>query len=165
MAKYPEPQVGLVISYACLWSEEAEKGRVEGRKDRPCAIILAIDEPADAAHQRKHVAVVPITHSRPHNPNVAVEIPAGVKKHLGLDSDPSWVILDELNEFVWPGFDLRPIKGDDSRIDYGLLPPKLFDRLIEKFVELREQGNVAQTSRDDASEERPSSVGRMFSSG
>ena len=30
----------------------------------------------------------------------------------------------------WPGFDLRPIKKGDSRVDYGLLPPKLFERLI-----------------------------------
>jgi hypothetical protein len=63
------------------------------------------------------VAVVPITHSQPRDPNAAVEIPLPVKRHLGLDSEHSWVILDELNEFAWPGFDLRPIKGDDSRVD------------------------------------------------
>ena len=38
---------------------------------------------------------------------------------------------DELNEFVWPGFDLHPIKGD-GRIEYGFLPPKFFERLVAK---------------------------------
>lgn len=34
MTEFPEPQVGLVISYSYLWSEEAEHGQIEGRKDR-----------------------------------------------------------------------------------------------------------------------------------
>lgn len=93
--------------------------------------------------------VVPITHSAPRDLNVAIEIPLAVKTHLGLDSERSWVILDELNEFAWPGFDLRPIKGDDGRIDYGFLPPKLFQRLIEKFTELESQGRVGYAPRDE----------------
>jgi hypothetical protein len=43
---------------------------------------------------------------------------------------------------------LRPIKGDDARIDYGFLPPKLFQRLIEKFAELEGQGKIGYASRD-----------------
>jgi hypothetical protein len=148
MAKLPEPRVGLVISYSYLWYEESEKGQVEGHKDRPCAIVLAIDD--EAAGHRKRVAVVPITHSRPRDPRIAVEIPLSVKKHLGLDSERSWVILDELNEFVWPGFDLRPIRGSHGRIDYGFLPPKLFQRLIEKFAELEAEGKVGYAPRDEA---------------
>ncbi|MDZ7644939.1 MAG: hypothetical protein U5K76_12420 [Woeseiaceae bacterium] len=37
---YPEPEVGLVISYSYLWSDEAAAGHVEGRKSRPCAIVM-----------------------------------------------------------------------------------------------------------------------------
>src|SRR5262249_1155106 len=132
-----------------LWFEESQKGQVEGRKDRPCAIILAVDVSDESAAMRKRVAVVPITHSAPRDPNAAVEIPLPVKKHLGLDSERSWVILDEFNEFVWPGFDLRPIKGDDTRIEYGFLPPRFFQRLIEKFTELEGRGEVGQARRDD----------------
>jgi mRNA-degrading endonuclease toxin of MazEF toxin-antitoxin module len=149
MATFPEPQAGLVISYAYLWFEEFEKGQVEGRKDRPCAIILAVDTPDEAAGRRKRVVVVPITHSEPRDPKVAIEIPLAVKKHLGLDSERSWVILDEINEFAWPGFDLRPIKGDDGRIDYGFLPPKFFQLLVEKFTELEGQENVGHAPRDE----------------
>lgn len=149
MARYPEPKAGLVISYAYLWSDESEKGQVEGRKDRPCAIILAVDSHEPGGGNRKRVVVAPITHSPPHDPNAAVEIPLRVKQHLGLDSERSWVVLDEINEFMWPGFDLRPVKGDDSRVEYGLLPPKLFDRLIEKFTELQASENVTHVSRDE----------------
>ena len=93
--------------------------------------------------------VAPITHSPPHDRNVAVEIPRRVKEHLGLDGERSWVILEEVNIFTWPGFDLRPIRRGETRIDYGLLPPKFFDSLIEKFKELRSQGKVAGASRDE----------------
>jgi hypothetical protein len=149
MASFPEPKAGLVISYAYLWSEESESGQVEGRKDRPCAIILAIDDPQPGGGKRRHIAVAPITHSPPRDPNVAIEIPRRVKENLGLDSERSWVVLDEINEFTWPGFDLRPTKRDDSRVDYGFLPPKLFDRLIEKFTELQAGENVTRVSREE----------------
>jgi hypothetical protein len=46
MPGFPEPQPGLVISYAYLWSEEAEQGRIEGRKDRPCAIVVGVETPS-----------------------------------------------------------------------------------------------------------------------
>ena len=149
MAGFPEPEVGLVISYSYLWKEEEEQGLVEGRKDRPCAIVLTIEVPAAESNRRKQVIVAPITHSAPRDPNVAVEIPPRVKEHLGLDGERSWVILDEVNIFTWPGFDLRPIRRGETRIDYGLLPPKFFDRLIEKFKELRSQGKVGGASRDE----------------
>jgi hypothetical protein len=147
MVGYPEPEVGLVVSYSYLWSREAAMGQVEGRKDRPCAIILAIDAAEEG--QPKQIVVAPITHAAPADLNVAVEIPLRVKQHLGLDSERSWVILNEVNVFAWPGFDLRPIKRGDSRVDYGLLPPKLYDVLVGKFKELRLANQVTQTGRDE----------------
>jgi hypothetical protein len=147
MTAFPEPQPGLVISYAYLWSDEAENGLVEGRKDRPCAIVVAIEHPEQA--ERRQVAVVPITHTPPHDPTVGIEIPARVKEHLGLDGERSWIVLDEFNVFTWPGFDLRPIKDRDGRVDYGFLPPKLFASLIERIERLEKDGKVEQTSRDE----------------
>jgi hypothetical protein len=147
MVGYPEPQPGLVISYSFLWSEEAEQGQVEGRKDRPCAIIIALD--GTESNKPKQVAVVPITHSPPGDPGVAIEIPRRLKEHLGLDSERSWVILDEFNVFAWPGYDLRPIRGRDGHVDYGFLPPRFFDQLIERIRLLDEQGAIARTPRDE----------------
>lgn len=148
MPALPEPLVGLVISYAYLWSEESKRGQVEGAKDRPCALIMAL-EPSEAG-QRKEVAVVPITHSMPLDASAAIEMPPRVKEYLGLDSDRSWVILNEVNIFTWPGFDLRPIRKRGGRVDYGVLPPRFVDRLIAKFTELAEEGCVSQACRDEA---------------
>jgi len=75
----PEPERGLVISYSYLWRHESETGQTEGLKDRPCAIVLAIDSKGTDA---KTVTFAPITHTPPSDPAVAVEIPPKVKLHL-----------------------------------------------------------------------------------
>jgi len=116
----PVPQLGLVISYAYLWHHEANAGLDEGRKDRPCVIVLAIEQDEGGSV----VAVLPVTHAPPKNPAHALEIPLAVKRHLGLDDARSWVMLHEGNRFLWPGFDLRPIPGSKNRYAYGFLPPR-----------------------------------------
>jgi hypothetical protein len=143
----PDPEPGLVLSYSYLWRSEAHAGMEEGRKNRPCAIVLVVRREADGASL---VTVAPITHSPPHDPSVAVEIPQAVKRHLRLDSERSWVVLDDLNMFAWPGFDLAPVPGTKDRYDYGLLPPAFYRKLIEKFFELRRQKPTAPTPRDEA---------------
>lgn len=95
------------------------------------------------------VAVVPITHSPPSDPQSAIEIPPRVAKYLGLDGDRSWVVLDETNVFTWPGYDLRQIPGEDGRYDYGFLPPRFFESLVKRFAALRQSGRIAATSRDE----------------
>ena len=64
-----------------------------------------------------------------------MELPRAVKQRLGLDDVRSWVIVSEMNRFVWPGPDLRPVPPNDSgRFDYGLLPPGLFPTVRERFL-------------------------------
>lgn len=101
---WPTPRAGLVIRYSYLWQREAAAGREEGVKDRPCAIILAVEVEGGETV----VYVLPITHSPPENPGDAVEIPQATKVRLGLDSERSWIVVSEGNSFVWPGPDLRP---------------------------------------------------------
>jgi hypothetical protein len=43
----PEPEPGLVISYAYLWHHEHQVGHEEGRKDRPCVIVVAAERASD----------------------------------------------------------------------------------------------------------------------
>ena len=124
----PTPEPGLVISYAYLWRHEHDAGHEEGRKDRPSVIVLAVER-SDAG---TIVTVLPITHRPPADPRAAVEIPAAVKRHLGLDDARSWVVVSEGNEFVWPGCDLRKRPRSD-RYDYGFLPPRFFDRVRDAF--------------------------------
>lgn len=96
----PTPEPGLVICYAYLWADQRQAGGEEGLKDRPCAIVIAVkDEDGDTL-----VYVAPITHSPPSKAS-AIEIPAAVKRRLGLDAARSWIITDELNRFIWPGRD------------------------------------------------------------
>jgi hypothetical protein len=57
--EFPQPEIGLVISNSYLWSDEAEAGHVERRKNRPCAIV------GRSTGKAPVVTVVPITHS-PH---------------------------------------------------------------------------------------------------
>jgi hypothetical protein len=142
---FPKPEIGLVISFSYLWREEAEQGHLEGKKARPCAIVLAQIEDTE---RRQQVVVVPVTHSPPTNPDRAVEIPPRVKRHLGLDDEQSWILLDDFNVFTWPGFDLRPVPGSD-RYDYGLLPPMFFEQLRKKFIELVKSGLASETGRDE----------------
>jgi hypothetical protein len=74
--EFPQPEVDLVISYSYLWSDEAEAGHVEGRKNRPCAIVLVVQR---AEGKTPVVTVVPITHTPHRNPSAAIEIPPAVK--------------------------------------------------------------------------------------
>ncbi|HEX3882289.1 MAG TPA: hypothetical protein VHW66_06495 [Stellaceae bacterium] len=67
----PNPEPGLVISYAYLWHDEHHAGREEGRKDRPSVIVLAVERDADDA---TIVTVLPITHTAPTEAAAAVEI-------------------------------------------------------------------------------------------
>lgn len=101
----PTPAPGLVISYAYLWRDQAAAGAEEGRKSRPCAIVLtALDEEGDTV-----TYVAPITHAAPKDDDTAVALPAGVRRRLGVDAAASWIITRELNRFVWVGYDLRPV--------------------------------------------------------
>jgi hypothetical protein len=115
-----------VIRYSYLWHDEYLAGREEGVKDRPCAIVISMrDEEGDTV-----VLVAPVTHARPTDPIEAIEIPRATKRRLGLDDDQSWIIVTELNRFVWPGPDLRPIGREyPGRFAYGLLPETLFARV------------------------------------
>jgi mRNA-degrading endonuclease toxin of MazEF toxin-antitoxin module len=142
---FPEPQLGLVVSYAYLWHHEHRAGREEGRKDRPCVILLAVER---AANGITFVQVAPITHAPPNDAAAAVELPPAVKRHLGLDEARSWVVLNEVNEFAWPGFDLRPVPGLAGTVSYGFLPPRLFDLLISKLTGLWRAGRGKTTPRD-----------------
>jgi hypothetical protein len=141
----PEPRLGLVISYAYLWHHEQRAGREEGSKNRPCVIILSVEHPVDGITM---VRVAPVTHRVPDDLSAALELPLAVKRHLGLDDDRSWVILDEVNEFAWPGFDLRPRPGSRDRFAYGFLPPRLFGRLMTKLAEVWGERPGRAISRD-----------------
>jgi hypothetical protein len=132
----PEPRSGLVIGYSCLWEEEFRAGQEEGRKDRPCAVVIATrTEDGDIV-----VSAAAITHQLPRDPGDGIEVPSDVKRSLGLDDAPSWLICSELNRFVWPGPNLRPISRlKPGQFTYGMLPRPFMLRVFEHLTALRAQ--------------------------
>lgn len=118
------PKAGLVVRHSFLWRREAEQGRQGGAKDRPVVVIVLLaggDE----------VVAAPITTKAPLAGELAVELPARVRSHLGLDAKRSWISVATLNRFVWPGPDLRPIPGrSPTTAVYGYIPQILLDALM-----------------------------------
>jgi hypothetical protein len=148
----PTPEPGLVIGYSYLWKREALAGQQEGRKDRPCAIILTkVVEPGGDIR----VTVAPISHSPPANSSLAIELSQAVAAHLGLDSQHSWVHF-EVNQFWWPGPDLRPISRNEiDPFAYGFLPPRLFKKLSQEIAACAAALKLGVTQRDDAAAVSP----------
>jgi hypothetical protein len=142
---WPAPQPGLVIRYAYLWKREAEAGREEGVKDRPCAVVLASEDDEG----RTRVIVLPITHTMPRPPEEGIELPRPTQTRLGLDTARSWVIVSEGNDFNWPGPDLRPLPGQGPEsVAFGFLPPRFFHLVRDRFIaraRARQAGMVPRT--------------------
>ena len=141
----PDPTPGLVIGYAYLWRDEARRGLEEGRKDRPCVIILSVR----TVEGQTVVTVAPVTHAPPERAELAVEVPAATKRRLGLDDGRSWIVASDLNQFIWPGSDLRSVSRGARRFDHGLLPAALFREVRERVLALARAGRVALTARGD----------------
>ena len=140
----PEPVPGLVVGYAYLWRNQQEQGRDEGVKDRPCVVVLTVRQEED----ERIVTVAPITHAPPINSRDAIELPALVKRRLGLDAQRSWIVATELNRFLWPGPDLRPILGKPGVFAYGGLPKLLMQQLKERITELSRDRRFRMVRRD-----------------
>ena len=143
MPVLPDPQPGLVVAYDYLWRDEALRGQESGGKTRPCVILLAVRKQAGAIV----VTVAPVTHRPPGNAKFALEIPATTKRRLGLDDQRSWIVLHDLNQFVWPGTDLRAVAGGNDSFAYGALPRSLYNALRDRILALFREGPIATTYR------------------
>jgi hypothetical protein len=145
---FPKPLPSQVIRYSYLWRAEVSRGQEEGVKDRPCAVVLMMQNEDGT----EVVTVLPITHSPPSqsDADLAIEIPAPTKRRLGLDEDRSWIMLTEANRFTWPGPDLRMERnGDASSVVYGLLPERLFERVRTTFLAALKARKAKQVERSN----------------
>ncbi|MDZ4736325.1 MAG: hypothetical protein SGJ07_08235 [Rhodospirillaceae bacterium] len=135
----PKPHPGLVIAYDYQWCQPGHAAQP------PAALVLAV---ADQAGERL-VTAAPITTDSPADPRDAIELPRATCRRLGLgvglkgalgDSDTAsdarcFVIVSEVNRFVWPGPDLRPVATRSaSAFVYGVLPPRLFKRITAQLI-------------------------------
>ena len=141
-----EPKPGLVISYAYLWRNQARRGEDHGRKMRPCVIILAV-RPVSGGIR---VVVAPVSHAPPPAPDhPSIELPQATKRRLGLDEQRSWIVLDDLNQFQWPGPDLRPIGSGRAGVAYGFIPGSLLAAVRDRIAGLARTGRVSLTPRGE----------------
>jgi hypothetical protein len=68
-----------------------------------------------------------------------------VKRHLGLDERRSWVIVTDLNAFIWPGIDIYPVpRMPSGTYAYGFLPPRLFEQIRDRIVAI---GSIRTATR------------------
>ncbi|TAK53806.1 MAG: hypothetical protein EPO25_09505 [Gammaproteobacteria bacterium] len=138
-----KPAVGLVIRHAYLWWSEARQAREEGSKDRPCVIVhLRVSE-----HQELETYICPITHTPPEVLEKAIEIRAATKERLHLDDQRSWIITTEINRFIWPGPDLRPVPG--GGYSYGLLPAVMTRDLVAQVKANAQDRSLLVVSRTE----------------
>jgi hypothetical protein len=137
------PRSGQVIGYRYLWWSEHRKGHTEGAKERPCAVVYAVKNVAG----KTRVYVLPITHTRPYDTEDGIELLPQWKQHLGLDTQPMWIMTSELNHFFeWPGIDVRGTSTED--ISYGFLPHKVTTRLREITRERVRRSRAHSVPRD-----------------
>lgn len=115
-------------------------GQEEGRKDRPCAVVMAAKD--------GRVMVVPITTRKPDADTPALELPARIGKQLGLGDRPSWIVTDEFNVFRWPGEDIRPATRNSW--SFGQLPPNFTKDVVAGVRSQRQR--LRQVKRDQAPE-------------
>jgi hypothetical protein len=138
----PPPEPGLVVHFNYLWRREQAKGLEEARYPRPCAIVVSYKRSSDGA---LIVMLAPITHAEPPPGAAAMLIPTAVKRHLGLDEERSWVILDEVNETGWPGYDLQT--NAEGQYAYGFIPPRLYERIKAEILAQHHAGRLKRVVR------------------
>lgn len=144
---WPKPTPGLVVRYSYMWRWQADKGEESGRKARPCVIILAVEQPSG-----KIIAyLAPITHTPPAEEWAAVALPPKVKRRVGLDDEPSWIVTTEFNAFEWPGLDLLALSPQRSAADfiYGELSAKVIDDVLSRFRENLRHGRARVVKRTE----------------
>jgi hypothetical protein len=140
----PKPEPGLVFRYDYLWSREATAGQDYGKERPVCLAVTLIP-----AIGELYVVILPITHSPPDAQTAAVELPTRVKQSLGLDDQPSWVVVSEYNVDSWPNAGIAPLPDKPDRCSHGYLPPRLFTEIRNKFIEMLNAGSKAVDRRTD----------------
>lgn len=93
---------------------------------------------------------VAITHSPPTDNADAVVLPDFVKRNLGLDNQPSWIVVTEANIFTWPGPDIRSVEGSEPPTSiYGRIPPSLLKTVARRLFDNDKQQRMRRVTRTE----------------
>ena len=144
---FPPPERGSVIRYGYLWADESVAGQEEGLKDRP-VLVLALSVKEEFGTTQ--LLVLAITHTPRVDPDSAIPLPQAVKRRIGLDDAPAWIVTTEANAFTWPGPDIRPIPGRRPRtVVYGRVPDTVLRQVARSFLVNRERQRSRLVARTE----------------
>jgi hypothetical protein len=136
-----EPRVGQVVDHHFLWEDDRNAGLSEARKPRPCLIIAV-----ERIERHERVTLLPFTSQPQRRDTNVLPVPNTVAKRIGLDpSRQSWLVLDEANVFIWPGYDLVP--QHSGRFTRGTVTAGFFQKVIDAVVAVRSRGRLREVDR------------------
>ena len=141
----PDPQRGQVVRYEYLWASEAlQDGLSEGEYPRPCAVVVQI-APKDGGPLQ--AMLCGITHTEPRPPSEGILVPPDLKRSLGLDDQPSWVITSEVNTVNWS--DRRFVKTPSGQWEYGVFPRELMEEIRDRMMVRIRAGSMDVVNRPE----------------
>lgn len=115
------PEEGDVINYCYLWRHEHADGEEDGRKDRPCLVIVS-----EQRGESRRIIVAPIT-SQNFADATSLKVPPPFITQLGLKPG-SAIVASDLNAFNWVSPDVR-MRGK-KHTHYGRLSSSLTDSVL-----------------------------------
>lgn len=120
MTELPAPKVGMVVNYEYIWARQFRDGfkPEDVVKIRPCAILAVVEGKDDTT-----VYVSPMTHTAPYHPERSIKLGEDTSRRLRMDCNSTYLMVDEVNKFTWPGDGLRRVfnRGAAS-YSFGNLP-------------------------------------------
>jgi len=128
----PQPELGLVVHYGFVWSGADRRPPPDAGKDRPCLIVDIFEIEEAPGRKTLRVTYLPISHTEPRDSENAKLISPRVANHLELTNQKSYLYTSYACEDDWP-FDLAQVPGQQGRFHYGVIPPALFDAVIDEF--------------------------------
>ncbi|MFT8420389.1 MAG: hypothetical protein ABF665_02535 [Gluconacetobacter sp.] len=94
------------------------------------------------------MTVAAVIHTPPAPDAAAGEMPRWVKRHLGLNGARSWIVVNEVNQVDWSGFDLRRLPGQNDPFAYGFIPHRLYEDVKATLLETHAQRTMRAMPRD-----------------
>lgn len=134
------PLAGDVWRYPYLWKRQEQRGEIEGRKDRPVAVVVTLHD----ANNATHVILLALTTSMPDKDRHSIEIPRRERLQAGLDTERSvWLILDEYNQDI---LEISPRFDPSARV--GRFSDVFSRQLSIRFAAALRAGDTREIARN-----------------
>ena len=94
------------------------------------------------------MTVSAVIHTPPAADAAAGEMARRVKRHLGLNDARSWIVVNEVNQVDWSGFDLRRLPRQNDPFAYDFIPPRLYEGVKATLLGTHAQRTKRAMPRD-----------------